>query len=212
MITVKTKICGITNLDDAQAAVEMGADILGFNFYEPSPRYIEPQKAEAIIAQLSAFVDIAGVFVNANAPDIRALTDDGLLNWVQLHGDETPEFCAQFNMWNVRTIKAVRVKDADSIQQAQQFQTHSLLFDAFDPKLYGGTGSTFDWKLVKECPRRIFLAGGINPDNVVEALKIEVYAVDVCSGIEAKPGIKDHKKMEQLFNNIQDYRGMKVRK
>ena len=211
MITVKTKICGITNLDDAQAAVEMGADILGFNFYEPSPRYIEPEAAIGIISKLPAMIDVSGVFVNAKAQDIRAFTDQGLLNWIQFHGDETPEFCAQFNMWNVRTIKAVRVRSTESIQEAQKYQTHSLLFDAFDPKLYGGTGSTFDWKLVKECPRRIFLAGGITPENVVDALKIEVYGVDICSGIEAEPGIKDHKKMEQLFTNIRNYTGMKVR-
>jgi phosphoribosylanthranilate isomerase len=212
MITVKVKICGITNLQDAQAAVEMGADILGFNFYPPSPRYIEPNEAEKIISHLPGFVDIAGVFVNANQPDIRELTDSGALNWVQFHGDETSEFCSQFNAWNLHTIKAVRVRSVEDIDRAQEFETFSLLFDAFDPGLYGGTGKTFDWSLLRNCPRRIFLAGGINPRNVLDALKTDVYGLDICSGIESESGKKDHIKMEQLFNNIHSFTGIKVRK
>lgn len=212
MITVKIKICGITNLEDAQAAVEMGADILGFNFYPPSPRFIEPNEAQKIICKIPGFVDIAGVFVNANPPDIRRLTDSGLLSWVQFHGDETSEFCGQFNAWNLRTIKAIRVRSVESIDQAQEFETFSLLFDAFDPNHYGGTGKTFDWSLLKNYPRRVFLAGGINPDNVLLALATDVYGIDVCSGIESEPGKKDHSKMKQLFDNVHDFTGIKVRK
>lgn len=210
MITVKVKICGITNLEDAQAAVEMGADILGFNFYPPSPRYIEIDKAIKIISRLPGFVDTGGVFVNANRPDIRELTDAGLLNWVQFHGDETPEFCSQFNAWNLHTIKAIRVRSAEDIEQAQEYETFSLLFDAFDPNRYGGTGKTFDWTLLKKYPRRVFLAGGINPDNVLDALKIGIYGIDICSGIESEPGKKDHAKMKLLFDNIHSYTGVKV--
>jgi phosphoribosylanthranilate isomerase len=212
MITVKVKICGITTLEDAQAAVDMGADILGFNFYPQSPRYIEPNKAEEIISNLPGFVDTAGVFVNANRQDIRALTDSGILNWVQFHGDETSEFCSQFNAWNLRTIKAIRVRSVEDIEQAQEIETFSLLFDAFDPNYYGGTGKTFDWTLLKNYPRRIFLAGGINPDNITKAIKTDVYGVDICSGIEAEPGKKDHKKMKQLFDNIYSSTGIKVHK
>lgn len=212
MITVKIKICGITNLQDAQAAVEMGADILGFNFYPQSPRYIETNKAEKIISNLPGFVDTAGVFVNANRPDIRTLTDSGMLNWVQFHGDETSEFCSQFNAWNLRTIKAVRVRSIEDIDQAQDFETHSLLFDAFDPNQYGGTGKTFNWSLLKKYPGRVFLAGGINPDNVLNALQTDVYGIDICSGIESEPGKKDHTKMQQLFDNIHSFTGIKVRK
>lgn len=211
MITVKVKICGITNLEDAQAAIEMGADILGFNFYPPSPRYIEPNAAEKIISNLPGFVDIAGVFVNADQPDIRKLTDSGLLNWVQFHGDETSEFCSQFNAWNLRTIKAVRVRSAEDIERAQKFETFSLLFDTFDPNLYGGTGKIFDWSLVKKCPRRIFLAGGICPENASDALKTNVYGLDICSGIESEPGKKDYRKMKKLFDNIYSVTGIKVR-
>lgn len=212
MITVKVKICGITNLQDAEAAIEMGADILGFNFYPESPRYIDTNEAEKIICKLPTFVDIAGVFVNANRPDIRKLTDSGMLNWVQFHGDETSEFCSQFNAWNLHTIKAVRVRSIEDIDRAQEYQTDSLLFDAFDLKSYGGTGKTFDWSLLKNYPRRVFLAGGINPDNVSKALETDVYGIDICSGIESEPGKKDPTKMKQLFENIHSFSGIKVHK
>ena len=210
MITVKVKICGITNIEDAQAAVDMGADILGFNFYEPSPRYIHPDKVEEIVKRLPACVDIAGVFVNAKDEEINRLTDPGLLNWVQFHGDESPDFCNRFDSWHLRTIKAIRVNSSEDVVRAQKFRTFSLLFDAFDPTLYGGTGKTFDWALVKSCPRRIFIAGGIGPGNIEKALGIDVYGIDVCSGIESEPGKKDHKKMKQLFDIIHRYTGAKV--
>ena len=212
MLPTKVKICGITNLEDAKAAIDLRADILGFNFYPPSPRYIEPAKAIEIIAKLPGHVDIAGVFVNADEHGIHALASPGLINWVQLHGDETPEFCSRFKAWNLRTIKAVRVKDAEAVKDAEKYHTSALLFDAFNPTLYGGTGETFDWSLVKNCPQRIFLAGGITPDNVQLALEQEVYGIDVCSGIEAEPGKKDLAKMKQLFENIHNFTGSKAKK
>jgi phosphoribosylanthranilate isomerase len=212
MITLKVKICGITNLEDAQIAIDMGADILGFNFYPKSPRYIEPNKAEEIIANLPGFVDIAGVFVNANRQNIRSMTDTGMLNWVQFHGDETSDFCSEFNAWNLRTIKAIRVRSTQDIDQAQEFETFSLLFDAFDPNYYGGTGKTFDWSLLRKYPRRVFLAGGINPDNISKAIETDVYGIDICSGIESEPGKKNHKKMKQLFDKIHGFMGIKVQK
>lgn len=211
MNTLKVKICGITNLEDAEAAIDLRADILGFNFFPKSPRYIEPDKAIEIITKLPGHVDIAGVFVNADEHAIHELANPGMINWVQFHGDETPEFCNRFKTWNLRTIKAIRVKNAESVKQAEDFQTSALLFDAFNPKLYGGTGETFDWSLVKNCPQRIFLAGGITPDNVQKALEQDVYGVDICSGIESEPGKKDHQKMKQLFENIRNYFGLKVR-
>lgn len=211
MHLVKVKICGITNLTDALAAVEMGADILGFNFYRKSPRYIEPARAIEIIDKIPAFVDTAGIFVNADAHTIHELTHVGSLNWIQLHGDETPEFCDQFTAWNLRTIKAIRVKSKESLTQAQQFHTSALLLDAFNPDLYGGTGERFDWALVKDFSYRIFLAGGITPDNITEALENRTYGVDICSGIELEPGKKDHKKMQQLFKTIYNYTGLKAK-
>jgi phosphoribosylanthranilate isomerase len=207
MIIVKVKICGITNLEDAQAAFEMGADLLGFNFYEKSPRYIEPQKAAEIISKLPSIVDTVGVFVNPTLDEIKQQIVDGRLNWVQLHGDESPEFCNSLSSLSVKTIKAIRVIDESSIKLAEQYYTDAVLLDAFDPHRYGGTGIAFDWNVVGYINKRVFLAGGINPDNVAKAIELGVYGIDVCSGIESSPGKKDHKKMKKLFDNIREIRG-----
>ncbi len=206
MITVKVKICGITNYEDAIAAVDMGADLLGFNFYLQSPRYIKPDAAERIIARLPAFVDIVGVFVNSPFDEIRDIIDQCQLNWIQLHGDETPEFCRQFRDINVKVIKAIRVKSAADIRNAEDFYVDAMLFDAFSPERYGGTGITFDWDLVRRLDERAFLAGGVTPDNAEAAIRLGVYGIDVCSGIESQPGKKDHKKMKKLFDNIRHLR------
>jgi phosphoribosylanthranilate isomerase len=206
MITVKVKICGITNYEDAVAAVDMGADILGFNFYPKSPRYIDPAAAEKIISRLPAFVDIAGVFVNASFDDIRDIIDQCQLNWIQLHGDETPEFCRLFKDVNVKIIKAVRVKTADDIKYAEDFSADAILYDAFSREKYGGTGKTFDWSLIPRLDERSFLAGGITPENAPEAVRLAVYGIDVCSSIESSPGKKDHKQMQKLFDNIRHLR------
>jgi len=202
MLIVKVKICGITNYEDAAAAVDMGADLLGFNFYPKSPRFVPPQKAKEIISKLPGFIDIVGVFVNASLEQIRETMDLCQLNWVQLHGDEDPQFCNAFLSLNVKTMKALRVKDQNDIQQAENYFTDAILLDAFHPEKYGGTGLTFDWNIVGHIGKRVFLAGGINPDNASEAIKLGVYGIDVCSGIEAEPGKKDHKKMRKLFENI----------
>lgn len=202
MLIVKVKICGITNYEDATAAVDMGADLLGFNFYPKSPRFVPLEKAREIISKLPGFIDIAGVFVNASLEQIRETMDLCQLNWVQLHGDEDPQFCQSFLSFNVKTMKALRVKDQSDIQQAENFFTDAILLDAFHPEKYGGTGLTFDWNIVGHIGKRVFLAGGINPDNAPEAIKLGVYGIDVCSGIEAEPGKKDHKKMRKLFENI----------
>jgi phosphoribosylanthranilate isomerase len=211
MHSVKVKICGITNLTDALAAVEMKADILGFNFYPQSPRYIEPEKAMEIIAMLPAFVDTAGIFVNAEAHTIHEMTHSGSLNWVQFHGDETPEFCDQFTTWNLQTIKAIRVQTEESLIQAARYHTSALLLDAYNSSFYGGTGERFDWALLENFPYRIFVAGGITPDNIEEALEYKPYGVDICSGIESEPGKKDHKKMKQLLETIHNFTGLKAK-
>ena len=202
MLIVKVKICGLTNYDDAAAAADMGADILGFNFCRESPRFIEPQKAIEIIDKLAAYVDIAGVFVNAPLEEIHKTINFCQLNWVQLHGDETPQFCRLLLSYNVKTMKAIRVKDQADIKRAEEYFTDAILLDAFDPQKYGGTGLTFNWNIIGHIGKRIFLAGGIRPDNVVSAVELGVYGIDVCSGIEERPGKKDHKKMKQLFDNI----------
>ncbi|HUT28512.1 MAG TPA: phosphoribosylanthranilate isomerase [Sedimentisphaerales bacterium] len=207
MLIVKVKICGITNYEDAQAAIDMGADLLGLNFYPKSPRFVTPDAAARIVNRLPGFVDIAGVFVNASFEQIRGTIDHCQLNWIQLHGDETPKFCQSFLSFNVRTMKAIRVKDQSDIKKAEDYFTDAILLDAFDPDKYGGTGLTFDWNVVGHIGKRIFLAGGINPDNAAQAVELGVYGIDVCSGVEAAPGKKDHEKMKKLFENIRHLRG-----
>lgn len=203
MLIVKVKICGITNYEDAAAAVDMGASILGFNFYPKSPRFITPQKAAEISAKLPGFVDIAGVFVNKSSAHIRKTMDICPLNWVQVHGDESPRFCSSLLTLNVKTMKALRVEDSSDIEKAEKYFTDAILLDAFDPKKYGGTGLKFDWNIIGHINKRVFLAGGITAENAAEAIKLGVYGIDVCSGIESSPGKKDHRKMKKLFKNIQ---------
>ena len=206
MLIVKVKICGITNLADAQAAIEMGADLLGFNFYPKSPRYIQPQAAMEIISKLPAFIDTVGVFVNPSLEQIKEMITDGQLNWVQLHGDETPQFCESLLSLSVRTMKALRIRGPKDIQRAENYHTDAILLDAYQPDKYGGTGTNFDWNIIGHIGKRVFLAGGINPDNAQKAVKLGVYGIDVCSGIESAPGKKNHKKMKKLFENIRDLR------
>ena len=211
MHLTKVKICGITNAEDALAAVNLGADMLGFIFYPKSPRCIQPQKATEIISTIPTFVDTVGVFVNPTAQQIQEADEEGWLNWIQLHGDETPEFCAGLGWMNARVIKAVRVRDKSDIDNALRFRTDALLLDTYVEGQYGGTGKTFDWSLLDHIPNRFFLSGGINPDNVAAAVEIGPYGVDISSGIEAEPGKKDHNKMKELFENISRVTGRKVR-
>ena len=206
MLIVKVKICGITNYKDALAAVDMGADILGFNFYPKSPRYINPERAEVIINRLPGFVDVAGLFVNESLGKVQEIADLCQLNWVQLHGDESPKFCKSLASLNVKTMKALRIKDKKDVNKADKYFTDAVLFDAFHPEKYGGTGLTFDWNIVGHIGKRVFLAGGINPDNVEAAVKLGVYGIDVCSGVESEPGRKDEKLMKKLFKNIRHLR------
>lgn len=211
MIMVKVKICGITNAEDAIAAVDMGADLLGFNFYPKSPRYVPFEKAESIIRKIPTSVDTVGIFVNSAPADLKRIIGAGFFNWIQLHGDETPEYCRSLNWTNVRIIKSIHVKSAEDIQRASQYPVDAILLDTYDKNLYGGTGKTFDWSLICNLYRRLFLAGGINPDNVLEAMHYGVYGVDICSGIESAPGKKDHTKMKLLFDTIRNATGQKVR-
>ncbi len=207
MLIVKVKISGLTNYRDAAAAVDLGADLLGFNFYPKSPRFVTLEQAAQIINKLPAFIHVAGVFVDASLDQIKEAISECNLDWVQLHGDESPEFCESLLSINVRTMKAIRVKDQEDIERAESFFTDAVLLDAFDPEKYGGTGLTFDWNIIGHISKRIFLAGGINPDNVAAAIELGVYGIDVCSGIEARPGKKDHRKMRKLFENIHHLRG-----
>ncbi len=195
-MSVKVKICGITNAPDALTAAEAGADALGFMFYEPSPRNVSLATAAEIIRQLPPFVAKVGVFVNADEATVRAAIQTCGLDTLQFHGEETPEFCATFS---VKTLKAIRVQDAATLQQLPGYLTNAWLLDSFVPGQPGGTGAKFNWDLAVEAQklgRPIILAGGLTPENVAGAVRrVRPYAVDVSSGVESVPGRKDHVKV-----------------
>ncbi|HTF99654.1 MAG TPA: phosphoribosylanthranilate isomerase [Nitrospirota bacterium] len=199
---IKIKICGITSLEDALAAADAGADALGFNFYKKSPRCIEPSKAAEIIAQLPPFVIPVGLFVNERAEKIREIQQFTCLQTIQLHGDESPEFCQRFGE---RVIKAFQVKDKESLKSMAHYHVGAFLLDSYKNGERGGTGVTFDWHLavVAKTFGRIILAGGLTPDNVAEAIKlVQPYAVDVASGVEKEKGVKDHVKMKKFVSEV----------
>ena len=195
-MAVKVKICGITNLRDARAAVEAGADALGFVFCEKSPRRVSLESAAGIIRELAPFIMKVGVFVDAPTDLVyRAIGECGL-NVLQFHGEETPEYCLQFGLM---TMKAFRMRDEKSLLLLPDYRTDAWLLDSFAPDKVGGTGERFNWELavqVREMGRPIFLAGGLTSENVAEAVgKVRPYGVDVSTGVEAAPGRKDHEKM-----------------
>src|SRR6185369_2350332 len=196
---VRIKICGITNLEDALAAVEAGADALGFVFYEKSPRFINPVRAAEIIAKLPPFIQSVGLFVNEETEKINWTADYCGLDLVQLHGDESPEDCLEVNR---RVIKAFRVKDCVSIDPLKKYQVAGFLLDTWCPDCYGGTGKTFNWEMAAAARKYgpIILAGGLSPDNIVEAiLSVKPYAIDVSSGVESEPGKKDPAKIREII-------------
>jgi len=200
----RIKICGITNVEDALQAVEAGADALGFVFYEKSPRAINPAEVQKIVAELPPFVTTVGLFVNQSIPHIRRIMAATRLDVVQLHGDEKPEDCF---IEPLRVIKALRVKDAASLEGADKYQVAALLLDAWSDEAYGGTGERFDWQLAKRltAEKPIILAGGLTPDNVAAAVReVKPYAVDVSSGVEEYPGKKDHQKVAKFIRRVRN--------
>ncbi|TAN41703.1 MAG: phosphoribosylanthranilate isomerase [Nitrospirae bacterium] len=201
---VRVKICGITNLDDALAAIDFGADALGFVLYEKSPRYVSPEKAGEIIARLPSFVTTVGVFVNEESTKIRAIMEFAGINLPQLHGDETPDACA---LWH-RAIKAFRVRNFTDLDALRKYRASAFLLDTYTPDSYGGTGQVFNWDIAVEATRygKIILSGGLTPENVEQAIKRVVpYAVDVSSGVEADKGRKDHKKLKAFINKAKAF-------
>ncbi len=196
----RVKVCGITNSEDALCAVRLGASALGFVFYEKSPRFVAPEEAGEIIRKVPPFVTKVGVFVNAEADYLREARDIACFDVYQFHGDETPEFCSTFGE---DYIKAIRVKDTDSLEAVNLYDTDSFLFDTFSPDAYGGTGENFSWDVLsgrKLGDKFVILSGGLNPDNVRDAIRtVGPYAVDVSSGVESSPGVKDHLKLERFM-------------
>ncbi|MGH7975271.1 MAG: phosphoribosylanthranilate isomerase [Limisphaerales bacterium] len=192
----RVKICGITNLADAKVAVEAGADALGFNFYEKSPRFVSLQTAAEISKQLPPFILRTGVFVNAPEDFVlRAISKVGL-TMLQFHGDEPPAFCAQFGLMS---MKAFRIRDESSLAELPKYATDAYLLDACSSEARGGTGEKFNWDLAieaKKFGKPIFLAGGLTPENVADAIrKVQPFGVDVSSGVEISPGKKDRAKV-----------------
>ncbi|MCF7958886.1 MAG: phosphoribosylanthranilate isomerase [Phycisphaerae bacterium] len=205
----KIKICGITSLADAQMAVELGADLLGFNFYAPSPRYIEPAKAAEIIDMLCGQVVNVGLFVNAGTERIAQVLRECPLDVVQLHGDESNDDCQVVKQLGPQVFKAIRVRQKEDVVQGEKYDVSAILLDAFHKDLYGGSGATFNWDWLNEgLSQKIYLAGGITPDNITQAMAAGTYGIDLCSGVEKEPGIKDEKKMRALFRLIKSNEAM----
>jgi phosphoribosylanthranilate isomerase len=194
---VKVKICGITNIDDAMAAVEFGADALGFVFFEGSPRRISHNDAAAIIKKLPSFITPVGVFVDETSEKIEKITAWTGIDVIQLHGNEPPDMCYFLR----RMIKAIRVKSLESLDPLVHYKDRvsAFLLDTFSPDVFGGSGQIFNWDIAAYAKQfgRIILAGGLTPDNVAEATEhVRPYGVDVSSGVESGKGKKDHAKMK----------------
>jgi phosphoribosylanthranilate isomerase len=192
------KICGVTRLDDALAAVRLGADALGFNFWPRSKRYVPPAEARAIVRRLPPLVTAVGVFVDPTRDEVLRAVETAGVVMAQLHGDETPEFCASLPL---PVLKAIRVVDARSVASLASYEVRGFLLDTPSAG-YGGSGQIFDWSLVADVARelRVVLAGGLGPDNVAAAVRtVRPWAVDVASGVESAPGVKDEEKMRRFL-------------
>lgn len=197
---VCVKICGITNVEDALAAVEAGADALGFVFYPPSPRYVAPERVRAIVDRLPPFVTTVGLFVDGSVQTINDIAARCGLDRLQLHGDESPEFCA---MVERPVIKAFRIKAANSLVRLPDYKVSAYLLDAYvEGALPGGTGASFAWELAVQAKPYgpLILAGGLTPENVETAIRqVSPYGVDVSTGVERAPGLKDHAKVRRFI-------------
>lgn len=199
----EVKICGITNSQDALAALECGAAALGFIFYPPSPRYLKPADAKKIIASLPNKLVKIGVFVNEKPEEIKKVMEYCSLDMIQLHGDESPEYCNQFPASSI--IKAFALKNDDDVNQALNYNVAAILIDSRHAGLYGGTGKTSNWEMARRIKDKkpLVLSGGLNAENIAEAMKtIAPNALDINSGVEESPGIKDYKKLRQIFEII----------
>jgi phosphoribosylanthranilate isomerase len=202
----KVKICGITNIEDAICATELGADMLGFIFVPSSSRYVSADKASVIISKLPLTVQAIGVFADEERSEILYVINKTKITGVQLHGTEKPEDCSGFPC---DAIKAFRVKDGFDHNVLKNYSASSFLLDTYSSNTLGGTGKTFDWNIAVSAKNygRIILAGGLNPENIAEAVKIvQPYAVDVNSGVEISPGKKDKQKLKLLFDNMKIFK------
>jgi len=199
----RVKICGITRYEDAKAAIDDGADALGFVFYEPSPRYITIDNAATIFNKIPPFINMVGLFVNADYNFVLKACNTLNINLLQFHGDESETYCSSFGK---PYIKAIRIqKSTNLLEVSHQFHSASgLLIDAFDKDKFGGTGETFDWGLLQtQCDLPVILAGGLTPNNISDAIsRTNPYAVDVSSGVEASKGVKSHPLIKQFMKEV----------
>ncbi len=205
MPSPKVKICGITRLDDALAAARLGADALGFNFWPRSKRYLPPGEARAIVRRLPSFVTPVGVFVDPTRDEVLRAVDQSGIAVAQLHGDEPPELCLSLPL---PVLKAIRVADVHALAALASYEVQGFLLDA-PTAGYGGSGLTFDWELAAQVARElpIVLAGGLGPDNVAEAVRVvRPWAVDVASGVERAPGVKDQDRMRLFIERAKEAR------
>lgn len=204
MNKVRIKICGLTRDEDVHNAVAEGADALGFVLYAPSPRAVTAEQAAQLIKKVPAFVTTVALFVNESAEEIQRVLSICPFDLLQFHGDESPEFCRQFNR---PYMKAIRVRSADDIHRAvQQYpDTKALLLDAYVENLPGGTGQAFDWRLIPQLSVPWVLAGGLNSKNVADAInQVKPFAVDISGGVEASKGIKDRKKIQEFISEVRN--------
>ncbi len=212
---VRIKICGITNEQDALKAARLGAWALGFIFYKKSPRFISPFKAKKIMDELPPFVTPVGVFVNHNLGAMRDIINHTGIRVVQLHGDEDHHFCNRLKRYNVKVIKVFRVGESFDARQLADYKVDAFMFDTLDKDAFGGTGKTFDWRMLKELKSQnvpIILSGGLNSQNVFEPVnELRPYAVDVNSSVEEAPGKKDPKKVQQFIDIVSYISGPKVK-
>lgn len=199
----KVKICGNTNLEDVKLAASLGADYLGFIFAE-SKRRMQPEDALKIIKEMPDFRNFVGVFVNAPKKEVERIAMDLGIRIIQFHGDETALYCEHFMNQGFEVIKTFRIKDAMSLKRLDEYNVTAFLFDTYQKDSAGGTGLPFDWNLIEKHPyvqEKLFLAGGLNPDNLAAAIqKIHPYAVDVASGVEKSPGKKDPALLERFIS------------
>jgi phosphoribosylanthranilate isomerase len=204
---MRVKFCGITNLDDAAEAVRLGAWAIGLIHYEDSPRNVDPAAAARIAAAFRRKAEIVGVFVNPTLAEVARAVEDEQLSIVQLNGEEGSSFCGEVaRRTGVKVIKAIHVASAADIHGAEAYRTDFHLFDRRAKGLWGGSGESFDWELLRGHRSDVpsILAGGLRPENVAEAVEIvQPYAVDVAGGVEAEPGRKDHAAMAAFFANAQ---------
>lgn len=202
------KICGITNVDDALAAVTAGADALGFNFYRPSPRYVTPKNAREIIAKLPMSVLTVGVFVNEDSPkSVLNIANEAGITALQLHGDESPDYCRELARERY-VIKSLAVANDFDLQTVADYEVEAIMLDTKHFALRGGTGQVFDWSIAREVNSvvpKLFLAGGLSPENIEEAIEtVRPYAIDACSALEDKPGRKNHDRMRDFVETARN--------